>query len=178
MVTAKSTNIAFYWLIEASCCRYTVSQNMPRFIFLLKGDADSESGKIPPKEVFEQMHAYNASLMASGAMLGGEGLTETAKGARVAFPKIASSTDGTEPENKIEVTPGPFPAEGINRVVCGYWLIKAKDLDHAIELAKKAPLQEGEVEIRRIHEFEDLEQMPEQAKKEEAEWREQLEKEA
>ena len=151
---------------------------MPRFVFLLRGDADSESGKIPPKEVFEQMHAYNASLMASGAMLGGEGLFETSKGVRLAFPITANSTDGTAPEDKIEVTPGPFPAEGVHRVICGYWLIKAKDLDHAVELAKKAPLQGGEVEIRRIHESEDLEEMPEQVKKEEAEWRKQLEKEA
>lgn len=88
---------------------------------------------------------YNASLMNSGAMLGGEGLAESAKGVRVAFP------DGTAPKDKIEVTPGPFPAEGVHRVVCGFWLIKAKDLDEAIELAKKAPLQGGEVEIRRVH---------------------------
>ena len=151
---------------------------MPRFIVLLRGDADSESGKFPPKEVFEQMHAYNASLMASGAMLGGEGLFESAKGARVVFPGTPNSTDGTAPEDKIEVTPGPFPAEGIHRVVCGFWLIKAKDLDHAIELVKKAPLQGGEVEIRKIHENEDLGEMPEQVKREEAEWRKQLEKEA
>ena len=84
-------------------------------------------------------------------MLGGEGLAESAKGARVAFPSTPNSPDGTATKDKIEVTPGPFPAEGIHRVVCGYWLIKAKDLDEAIELVKKAPLQGGEVEIRRVH---------------------------
>ncbi|KAI9671112.1 MAG: hypothetical protein M1831_005198 [Alyxoria varia] len=168
---------------------------MPRFLILLHGDAASESGVMPSKDTFGAMHAYNTSLKNSGIFLGGEGLHETAKGARVNFPPAdqSSTTSGgatqspdqqPTPKDNITVTPGPFEYSFVNpsgqyggptRPVCGFWIFKAKDLEEAVEWVKKGPLGGTYVEIRRIHEFEDLNEMPKEMKEEEEGWRKELE---
>ena len=152
---------------------------MPRYVFLLRADADSEAGKDPSKETFEQMHAYNSKIKASGNMLAGEGLGPSSYGVRLEYPTGSDSQDGTVPGDKIVMKQGPFPSEGENRVICGFWLIKADNIDHAVELAKGAPLQGGELEIRCVQELEDFgDLVPEKMKEEEGEWRKELEKKA
>ncbi|KAL9607915.1 MAG: hypothetical protein Q9167_007218 [Letrouitia subvulpina] len=154
---------------------------MPRFLFILRADSQSESTVLPPPEVFTEMHAYNAELMSAGAMIGGEGLTPSSQGARVIFPSPSSSSSADTASSKaqgdlVQVTNGPFPCEGTERLMAGYWLIKAKDLEEAVGWAKKAPLRGTELEVRRVFEMEDCaEQMPEEVRKEEEGWREKLE---
>ena len=145
---------------------------MPRFMLLLHGDADTETEQMPPKEVLDQMHAYNRTLTTAGILLDADGLHATSAGARVYFPAPpASNVNAPGPKDLIEVTKGPFkyPAlpsstqtrdhsikfEG-QRPVCGWWIIKVKDVDEAVEVAKKAPLAGCYVEVRRIAEGEDF----------------------
>jgi hypothetical protein len=76
-------------------------------------------------------------------MLAGEGLHASSKGARVRF-------DG----RKRTVIDGPFSET--KELVAGFWLWQVKSRDEAIEWLKRAPFQEGEVEIRQVFEAEDF----------------------
>ncbi|KAL8649611.1 MAG: hypothetical protein Q9210_004295 [Variospora velana] len=157
---------------------------MPRYLLLLHGDADSEAGKLPSPAIFAQMHAYNAEIKAAGALLGGEGLQATSKGARVFFPPPnPAEPDAPAPKADIAVTKGPFdyamtnPSEGqdgeAKRPVCGFWIIKAADLEEAVGWVKKGPLAGTFVEVREI--FEAGEVMSKEMREEEEGWRKELE---
>lgn len=114
-----------------------------RFMVLVKGNAETEAGVLPSQELLEQMTAYNEELANSGVMLAGEGLQPTSKGARIRF-------EGTTQT----VIDGPFTQA--QDIVAGFWLIQARDLAEAIQWVKRAPFQEGEVEIRQVFEDEDF----------------------
>lgn len=158
---------------------------MPRYILLLHGDRDSEDGKMPSKEVLEQMHAYNAEIMSAGALLGGEGLHATSKGARVSFPAPdPANPNKPGPKSDIAVTKGPFeyamenpdgPSGEPKRPVCGFWIIKAKDLEEAVGWVKKGPLAGTYVEVREIFESGDIPEMTKEMKEEEEGWRKDME---
>jgi hypothetical protein len=114
-----------------------------RFMILLKSDADTEAGVMPDPSVFEEMGKFNEELVKAGAMLAGEGLQPSSKGARISF-KAGSAT----------VTDGPF-AEA-KELIAGFWIIQAKSKEEAIEWAKRAPLKDAEVEVRQVFENEDF----------------------
>ena len=91
------------------------------------------------------MGKYNEQLAQAGALLAGEGLHPTSKGARVRF----SGSTRT-------VVDGPFPAK---ESIAGFWLIEAASLDEAIEWARRCPNPmegESEIEIRQVFEAEDF----------------------
>lgn len=114
-----------------------------RFMVLVKGNAETEAGVLPSREILEEMTAYNEELVKNGVMLAGEGLHPTSKGARIRF-------DGS----KKTVVDGPFTEA--KEIVAGFWLIQARDLAEAIEWLKRSPFQEGEVEIRQVFEDDDF----------------------
>jgi hypothetical protein len=89
------------------------------------------------------MGKFNEELVKAGVMLAGEGLHASSKGARVRF-------SGT----KRTVIDGPF-AEA-KELIAGFWLWQVKSKEEAIEWLKRAPFQEGEVEIRQVVEVEDF----------------------
>lgn len=117
---------------------------MPRFVALVKASPESESGVLPSTEILEEMTRYNEELVESGVMLAGEGLHPSSKGTRINYSGPTART----------VTDGPF-AEA-KELVAGFWIIQARDLAEAVERLKRAPFQEGEVEIRQIFEEEDF----------------------
>lgn len=117
-----------------------------RVIVLVKATADSEAGAMPSPELIEAMGAYNLELFNAGIMLAGEGIKPSSLGVRVAF-------DGVDRT----VTAGPFPDQ---EVVAGYWLWQVKDMDEAVEWAKRAPNPmpgPSQLEIRPVYEAEDFE---------------------
>lgn len=117
---------------------------MPRFMVQVRATQSAESGVAPSQETMLQMMAYNKSLMDAGVMLSGNGLLSSSKGARITFGASGDSA----------VTPGPFNVETL---VSGYWVFEAKDLEEAVEWAKKAPFKEGQVlEVRRVSTAEDF----------------------
>ncbi len=56
------------------------------------------------------------------------------------------------PERK--VVDGPFAET--KELLAGYWLLQVRSMDEAIEWMKRAPFQEGDVEIRPVFEAEDF----------------------
>jgi hypothetical protein len=114
-----------------------------RVMVLVKASPESEAGEMPSQEDLSQMTDFNEELVKAGVMLAGEGLHPSSKGARVAF----SGTDR-------KVIDGPFAET--KELVAGYWVWQVKSLDEAVEWLKRAPFQEGEVEIRPVFEDDDF----------------------
>ena len=98
----------------------------------------------PPADMVERMTKYNESLARAGMLIALDGLQPPANGARI-------SVAGGKPR----VTDGPF-AES-KEVVGGYWMIRAKSTQEAIEWVKRCPAQEGDiVEVRPVFEMSDF----------------------
>ena len=114
-----------------------------RFMVLVKASNESEAGKLPEEKDLTEMGRFNEELVKAGVMLAGEGLQASSKGARVRF-------DG----KKRTVVDGPFAET--KELVAGFWIWQCRSKEEAIEWLKRAPFQEGEVEIRQIFESEDF----------------------
>jgi len=100
---------------------------------------------MPPAEVEKIMgeyHAFTESIKKSGHYVAGEALkaTNTATTLRVRNGKL-STTDGTFAETKEQLG--------------GFYLIEAKDLNEAIQVASRIPsVRLGSIEVRPIETFE------------------------
>ena len=115
-----------------------------RFMVIVKGNKDSEAGVLPDQKILGEMGKYNEELVKAGVMLAGEGLQASSKGARVRF----------EGPSKRTVIDGPFTET--KELVAGFWLWQVKSKEEALEWLKRAPFQEGEVELRQVFETEDF----------------------
>jgi hypothetical protein len=136
-----------------------------RFMIIVKGNADSESGVMPAPEMFEAMGRFNEELINAGVLLAAEGLHPSSRGARVI-------SEG----GKLVVRDGPF-AEA-KELVAGFWIISAKSQDEALEWVKRIPFEDGEtIELRRVFEAADFaEVMPDEAIAKEQAWRDATQK--
>src|SRR5690349_4241317 len=105
-----------------------------RFMVIVPGNADSEAGVMPSRQMLEEMGKFNEQLIKAGVMLAGEGLAPSSQGARIKF-------EG----KKRTVTDGPF-AES-KELIGGFWIIQTKSLEEAIEWMKRAPFGDG-VELK------------------------------
>ena len=117
-----------------------------RVMVLVKATADSEAGIMPSLDLLTAMGAFNGELAKAGILLAGEGLHPSAKGKRVAFDG-ASRT----------VSDGPFASTG--ELVAGFWLWQVKDMEEALEWAKRCPNPmpgPSEIEIRPLYEMSDF----------------------
>jgi len=117
-----------------------------RCMVMVKATAESEAGVMPGEELLAAMGRFNEELVRAGVMLAGEGLTPSARGARVTF----SGTQRT-------VTDGPFAET--KELVAGFWLWQVKSMDEAIAWARRCPNpMEGEsvIEIRPVFEADDF----------------------
>jgi hypothetical protein len=114
-----------------------------RFMVIVKADQDSEAGVLPDKKMLTEMGKFNEELAKAGVMLAGEGLQASSKGARVRFSGA-----------KRTVVDGPFAET--KELVAGFWLWQVKSRAEAIEWLKRAPFENGEVEIRQVFEAEDF----------------------
>jgi len=120
-----------------------------RFMMIVKANKDSEAGVMPSEELLAAMMKYNEELMKAGVLLDATGLHPSSKGARVKFSG-----------DKVTVIDGPFAET--KELIAGYWLIKVKSKEEAIQWAKRVPNPhgngaEGEIEIRQLFELEDFE---------------------
>jgi hypothetical protein len=116
-----------------------------RFMMMVRANRDSEAGVMPGEELLTAMGNYNEQLAQAGALLAGEGLHPSSKGARVKFSG-----------SRRTVVEGPFPEQ---EVIAGFWLIEAASLEEAIEWARRCPNPmegESELEIRQVFEAEDF----------------------
>ena len=114
-------------------------------MMIVRANRDSEAGVMPGEELLTAMGKYNEELARAGALLAGEGLHPTSKGARVRFSG-----------SRRTVVEGPFPEK---ESIAGFWLIEVASRDEAIEWARRCPNPmegESEIEIRQVFEAEDF----------------------
>lgn len=129
----------------------------------VRATPSSEGAAEPTPEILSAVGTYNSSLLAAGVLLAGEGLVPSSRDS-------VRITLGASPK----VEEGPFPT---NELVSGWWILKVKDVQEAVEWARKCPEGCGVLEVRRIAEMEDFgEALGEEGRKREAEMREQVEK--
>lgn len=122
-----------------------------RVMVLVKATAESEKGFVATPEsaaMLAAMGRYNEELREAGILVEADGLKPSAHGKRIAF-------DG---DRRI-VIDGPFPNPG--ELVAGYWIWNVKDMDEAVDWAKRCPNPmpgPSVIEIRPFYEAGDLEQ--------------------
>jgi hypothetical protein len=118
-----------------------------RVVVLVKGNKDSEAGKLPSAKALTAMMKFNEELVKAGIMLAGEGLKDSSKGKRIRFQG-----------NQRTVIDGPFTES--KELVAGFWIWQVKSMDEAVEWLKRMPQEEGsepnDVEIRPVFEAEDF----------------------
>ena len=117
-----------------------------RFMMLVipKGYEKAAADFAPPADLVARMTKYNESLTKAGVLLGLDGLTPPAKGARVSFGG-----------GKTKVTDGPFTEA--KELLGGYWMIQVKSKQEAVEWASRCPAQDGDViEVRQVQEMSDF----------------------
>jgi hypothetical protein len=117
-----------------------------RVMVQVKANEETEAGVPPSTDMLSEMGAYNEELVKAGIMLAGEGLHPSSKGVRIRFSGDQRS-----------VVDGPFTET--KELVAGYWLWQVRDMDEAIEWAKRCPNPtgaEGVLELRPVFEAEDF----------------------
>ena len=115
-----------------------------RFMVVVKASKDSEAGVMPSTELLTAMGKFNEEMAQAGVMEAGEGLHPSLRGARVKYSG-----------GRNIVSRGPFDLS--SDLVAGFWLIKTKSLDEAIDWMKRAPFNGGaEIEIRQVFSPEDF----------------------
>jgi hypothetical protein len=87
------------------------------------------------QEMFDQMNAFNEEMQEAGVMVFGAGLDRSDTATTIRF-------EGEERK----VTDGPFAET--KEWLGGFWVLECADLDEALAWAKKAPMQEGTIEVR------------------------------
>jgi hypothetical protein len=120
-----------------------------RFMVIVKTN-EATDGKAPSAELLAEMAQFNEEMVKAGILLAGEGLAPSSEGVRVVF-------DGKETP---QVVDGPFTES--KELVGGFWILQCRDRDEVIEWIKRMPNpdgEHGEVEIRRVSEASDFENM-------------------
>ncbi len=114
-----------------------------KVMVIVKASPESEAGVMPSEEILREMGNYNDELVKAGVMLAGEGLHPTSRGKRVRFRGAERS-----------VIDGPFTEA--KELIGGFWIWQVRSMDEAVAWLRRAPFQEGELEIRPIFEAEDF----------------------
>src|SRR3954453_14371937 len=113
-----------------------------RYMVTIYGDPSSAS-ELSEEEQQASMgrwFGYTEELQKSGAMVAGDALQGNEAATTLRF-------DGGEPS----VTDGPFAET--KEQLGGFYLLECKDLDEALEWAKKIPARGGAAEVRPVHDF-------------------------
>ncbi len=112
-----------------------------RFMIIRKADDNTESGRLPPREMLVAMGKYREEMRKAGVLLGGDGLKPSAAGARVNYSA-----------GKLTVTDGPFTEA--KELVAGYVLVEVASKEEAIHWAARCPSLCGdgnaEIEVRQV----------------------------
>ena len=116
-----------------------------KVMVLGKATERSEAGEFGTPEEFVAMDQYNEKLAEAGIVLvAGDGLQPTSKGKRVAFDADGNTT----------VVDGPFAET--KELIAGYAIWEVASMEEAVEWAKRSPLRNTEMELRKILDAEDF----------------------
>jgi hypothetical protein len=114
-----------------------------KYLLLIYGP-EVDPSAVSPEEMQAEMEAYNAftrHLRDRKANLGGEALEPT-----------STATTVRVRDEQVQTTDGPFAET--KEALGGYYLVQAKDLDEAIDLASRIPgARNGSIEVRPVMEF-------------------------
>ena len=103
------------------------------------------------KASMEEFFAYEAEMRKNGHIVGGEGLQNARNAATL------RSQNG-----KIIITDGPYAET--KEQLAGFWIIEARDLNHAIQLMSRNPaVRGGAIEVRPAVDHSKMEHQTEQA---------------
>jgi hypothetical protein len=110
---------------------------MEEYLILMRLDLITKEAQPSPEQMQEYMKIYNdwvGSIAAQNRYIGGKGL----------------STEGKVIRSNDMITDGPY-AE-IKESLAGFIMIKARDFDDAVRIAKDCPILEGDnsVEVRKV----------------------------
>jgi hypothetical protein len=115
-----------------------------KVLVFVKATKETEAGVMSSTELMAAMGNFNEELVRAGIMLAGEGLHPSAKGKRVQFI--------SKPPRVID---GPFAET--KELIAGFWIWQVKSMDEALDWARRAPMEQGDVlEIRPVFEAEDF----------------------
>jgi hypothetical protein len=117
-----------------------------KYVLALIGEEGGMEDASPEemKAVMDRWEEYTKRSVENGAFIAGEALqpSETASTVRI--------KEGQEPI----VSDGPF-AESKEQLG-GFYLLECKDLNEALDYAKRIPFEDGTVEVRPVMDFTDL----------------------
>ncbi|WP_433428894.1 YciI family protein [Nonomuraea sp. CA-141351] len=102
--------------------------------------------QVPPEDLPEEVMRAHLGMPGQVAGLGGR----IVAGMALEQPETATSVRGDL------VTDGPFIET--KEVLAGVFVVEARDLDHALEIAKLTPIVRGGVEVRPLVDFQLLEE--------------------
>lgn len=101
-----------------------------RWVVLLHSTPATERDAVPAREKLDALNAFNAVQAGAGLLLAGDGLTSTARGARV-----------VRQAGRTAIIDGPF-AEA-KELIAGFWMVRAPSLDAALGWARRVPYPTG-----------------------------------
>lgn len=98
----------------------------------------------PSADLVAKMTVFNNEMTKAGIVLALDGLEPPAAGKRVKF-------GGGKPK----VVDGPFTES--KELIGGFWMIQVKSREEAVEWARRAPMEDGDIiEVRKVQELEDF----------------------
>jgi hypothetical protein len=113
----------------------------------LPKNKDVRSGCLAERRPADEDGKYNEELVKAGVMLGGDGLKPSSHGKRIVFAG-----------NERIVVDGPFSET--KELVAGFWLWQVKDMNEAMEWARRCPDpmpgDEAQLELRPVFDVEDF----------------------
>ena len=117
-----------------------------KYLLALIADESRLADRSPEEaqDAMKRWDAYTRETQDAGAFLGGEGLQPSATATTVRIP----AQEGGAPI----VSDGPFAET--KEQLGGYYLLDCKDLDEALEWARKVPMPGGTVEVRPVMDYE------------------------
>ena len=115
-----------------------------KVMVLGKATAKSEAGELGTPEEFVAMDQYIEKLAEAGVMLAGDGLQPSSKGKRVSIDADGNAT----------VIDGPFAET--KELIAGYQIWEVASMEEAVEWARRSPLRNSEIELRKILDADDF----------------------
>ncbi|MER2540695.1 MAG: YciI family protein [Azonexus sp.] len=124
------------------------TEEMMRFLIIVKASAESEAGVMPADALIARMAEFHEELARSGALLDASGLTPSSAGWRIRY----------EGEQRTLID-GPFAET--HELIAGYTLIQSRSREEAQAWTKRFPNPRGEgmaaeIEVRPVLNPEDL----------------------
>jgi hypothetical protein len=119
-----------------------------RYMIIVKANAESEAGVMPPESLLAEMAAYHEALAKAGVLVDGSGLQASSKGWRIQY------TGG-----KRTVIDGPFAET--KELIAGYTIINVKSKQEALDWTRRYPNpaiggKDCHIEVRQMFELDDF----------------------